>query len=402
MNYKNLGLKIGLEIHQQLDTSKLFCACPSTLQEREPDLVVRRSLHAVAGELGEVDPAAMQAFLRGKTYTYNFYNDSNCLVELDEEPPKSMNKEALNAVLEVALMLNSDIIDELHIMRKTVVDGSNTSGFQRTSLVAVDGNLQLGDLKVGIPTICIEEDAARILQAKEKEVVYSLDRLGIPLIELATSPDIHTPEDARKVAQALGAILRATGKVKRGIGTIRQDLNISIKDGARIEVKGIQELNILSKVAENEVKRQVNLIEIKKELKKRKIKKVSSKFTDLSKLLEKTKSKVLSSALERGGIIAALKLEKFSGLLGKEVQPERRFGTELSDYAKAYGAKGLFHGDELPGYGITEQEVSWIKETLKLGKNDSFILIADKKEICEKAVKAVAERINIALKEVRL
>jgi len=400
MNYAKLGLKCGLEIHQQLDTNKLFCNCPSVLKEGEPDVVVKRKLHPVAGELGIVDPAALQAYLRGRAYAYNVFKDCDCLVELDEEPPHSVNKEALETVILVSLLLKADVIDELHVMRKTVVDGSNVSGFQRTSLIAVDGSLDIGGLKVKIPTICLEEDAARKIKEEKGVITYGLDRLGIPLIELATDPCIHTPEDARKVARALGDILRATKKVKRGIGTIRQDLNISIKDGARIEIKGVQELNMLSKYVENEVKRQISLVEIKKELKKRKAKKVSGKWKDVTNVLKNSSSKVIKGAVEKKGIITGLKLEKFEGLPGKEVQPGRRFGTELADYAKAYGARGLFHSDELPAYGITEKEVEAVKKSLGVKKGDAFILIADRKEVCENAMKAVIERANKTLEGV--
>ena len=396
MDYKNLGLKIGLEIHQQLDTNKLFCSCPSELVDKEPDLLVRRKLHAVAGELGAVDPAAIQAHLKDISYVYQFFSDSNCLVELDEEPPHPMNQDALDIVLKVALMLNSNVVDEIHVMRKTVIDGSNTSGFQRTALVALSGFLKLNNSKNEIQTICIEEDAARKVGASENEIIYSLDRLGIPLIEIATAPDIHSPEEAKEVAKAIGSILRATGKVKRGIGTIRQDLNVSIKNGARVEIKGVQELNLIPEVVRREIKRQSSLLEIKDELKKRNAKKVSLKIFDLTNLLKDSNSKVVKKATSKGGVIYGIKLEKFSGLLGKEVQPGRRFGSELADYARAYGAGGIFHSDELPAYGITAEEVSRIRESLKVNEKDAFVLIADRKETCEKALNSIVDRTNFA------
>ncbi|MFH1424066.1 MAG: Glu-tRNA(Gln) amidotransferase subunit GatE [archaeon] len=399
LDYKKLGLKCGLEIHQQLDTGKLFCRCPSIMQERDPDFKFERKLHAVAGETGLIDPAALQAYLADHSYTYHAFRESNCLVELDEEPPGPMDSTALDTVLTVSKMLNCDVIDEVHVMRKTVIDGSNVSGFQRTSLVAVNGSFKVGDLEVKIPTICIEEDAARKVDEKDGTVTYSLDRLGIPLIELATDPCITTPEQAKEVAKAIGAILRATRQVKRGIGTIRQDVNISIREGARVELKGLQDLSILSKSVELEVQRQVGLLEIKNELKKRKAK-VDSKPADVSKLFAKSESKVIKSALEKSGSIYGLKLSGFAGLLKKELQPDRRFGSELADYAKAYGSKGLFHSDELPNYGITEKEIETVRKELGCKENDAFILIAEQKDVCEKCIKAVAERAQIAFEGV--
>ncbi len=400
MDYKSLGLKCGLEIHQQLDTGKLFCDCPSILQEREPDLIIKRKLHAVAGELGEIDPAAMQAALRGATYVYQFYNDSNCLVELDEEPPHQLNKEALGAALLLSTMLNAKLVDEIHIMRKTVIDGSNTAGFQRTALISTNGELKLrtGD-RIGIQTICLEEDAARIISAKPDEIVYNLDRLGVPLIEIATSPHITSPEMAREVALTLGLLLRSTSRVKRGIGTIRQDLNISIAHGARVEIKGIQELNLLPKVVENEVIRQVALLSLREDLRIRNAPYAEKKFFDVSQIFTTSQSKIIKSALEFGKEVYALKLLKLAGLLKKEVSPGRRFGTELADYAKSVGASGIFHSDELPAYGITFDEVMRVKTALSLTDNDAYILIVDTKDVAEKSLNAVVDRINLAFEK---
>lgn len=260
IDYKALGLKVGLEIHRQLDTRKLFCGCPSVLRDEAPHFTVTRFLHPVAGETGEIDIAAQYEKKRGMHYIYEAYNDTTCLVELDEAPPQPLNAEALDIALEIALLLNSRIVDEVQVMRKTVLDGSNTSGFQRTALVATGGFVEMQSGKIGIQTISLEEDAARIMGQGNKSVTYRLDRLGIPLIEIATAPEINSPQQAREVAEIIGNLLKATGKVKTGIGTIRQDLNLSIKGGARIEIKGVQELNILPLVVEKEVQRQLDII----------------------------------------------------------------------------------------------------------------------------------------------
>ena len=264
IDYNKIGLKIGLEIHQQLDSGrKLFCHCPAILRTDEPNVIIKRRLHPVAGESGKVDVAAEYETDLDKEFIYQGYSDSNCLLEYDESPPYLVDAEALKTTNQIALLLNAKIFPITQIMRKTVLDGSNTSGFQRTVLIARDGWIPVSDGKIGIDTICLEEDSARIIDRKEKTTVYRLDRLGIPLIEIATSPDIKTPEQAKEVALHIGNILRSC-KVKRGIGTIRQDINISIKPekssvkerSKRVELKGFQDPKIMVKTVENEIKRQ--------------------------------------------------------------------------------------------------------------------------------------------------
>jgi Glu-tRNA(Gln) amidotransferase subunit E-like FAD-binding protein len=255
VDYTKLKFKSGLEIHQQLDTHKLFCNCPSLLRNDEPDFFVQRKLHAVAGESGEIDKAVeYQASLK-KNFIYQGYNDNTCLIELDEEPPHSINKEALKTALQIALLLNCKIIPLTQIMRKTVIDGSNTSGFQRTVLIAREGYVETALGKVEIDTICLEEDSARKVKVEGNKIYWNLDRLGIPLIEIATAPDIKSAEQAKEVALHIGDVLRSC-KVKRGIGTIRQDVNISILNENRIEMKGVQDMKMFIKTIENEVIRQ--------------------------------------------------------------------------------------------------------------------------------------------------
>ncbi|MBI2671697.1 Glu-tRNA(Gln) amidotransferase subunit GatE [Candidatus Woesearchaeota archaeon] len=264
MDYQSLGFKCGLEIHQQLDTNKLFCNCQSFFEENKVDYEIKRKLKASAGELGDVDIAALHETLKNKAFIYQVNRETACLIELDDEPIHELNKEALKVVLQVAMVLNAKIIDELQVMRKVVVDGSNVSGFQRSALVAVNGFLDTSKGRVGIETICIEEESAKKIKEDEKTVTYNLSRLGIPLIEIATDASIKDPEHAKEVAEQLGMILRSTGKVKRGIGTIRQDVNVSIKGHPRVELKGFQDLRSIPKVIEQEIKRQQENIKNKK------------------------------------------------------------------------------------------------------------------------------------------
>ncbi|MEM0473320.1 MAG: Glu-tRNA(Gln) amidotransferase subunit GatE [Candidatus Aenigmatarchaeota archaeon] len=259
MDWQHLGLKVGLEIHWGLNTEKkLFCSCPNTLVNRQADKLIERYLRPAVGELGEIDEAAKAEALKGKKAVYEFFDDANCLVEIDEEPPHSPNKYAIESSFLISEMLNAKIVDEIHVMRKTIIDGSNVSGFQRTMLIAMDGFVKTSFGDVGISSICLEEDSARIIDSKKN--IFRLDRLGMPEVEITTTPDIHTPEQALEAAEKIGMILLSSGKVKTGLGVVRQDVNVSIKDGARTEIKHVQRLNWIPLVIEKEVERQVQLI----------------------------------------------------------------------------------------------------------------------------------------------
>lgn len=399
MDYEELGLKIGLEIHQQLNTDeKLFCPCPCELTDKKPDYRVLRNLRPTQSELGKVDRAAFEESRRKLQFIYEAYKDETCLVELDEEPPHPLNREALKLALIIASLLNMSVVDEFHTMRKQVIDGSNTGGFQRTGLVATAGYMDTEYGRVSIENLCLEEDAARRIGHKKGKVVFRLDRLGIPLVEITTDPSMKHPQQVKEVAYRIGQVLRST-KVKRGLGTIRQDLNISIRDGARVELKGVQDLDLMPKMVENEVKRQISLVEIMKELQSRDAR-VVDEIYDVEDLFKDTESKIISKAISNGGSVLAIKLEGFSGLIGREVQPGRRFGTELAGYAKKMGVSGLFHTDELPAYGVTQEEVDAVSKFLKLDENDAFILVADEDEKARNALLEVLRRAKTAIKEV--
>ena len=395
-DFAKLGLKAGLEVHQQLDTGKLFCRCPSVLREDNPDITFKRKLRAVASELGEFDAAALEASRKELTFEYQTYKDTTCLIEADGAPPKPTDKEALETVLKISLMANSEIMDEMVVMRKAVIDGSNTSAFQRTMLVSVGGNIKLKNKEVGVQSIALEEDAARPIERKGNLVVYRLDRLGIPLIELATEPDLKTPEEVKECAMKIGELFRRTCKAKRGLGTIRQDVNISIAKGARVEIKGVQQLEMIDEYVRREVQRQVALVELKKELELRKIGKLDLEARDLSGVFKGSECKFL-----KGKTIFGTKLEGLAGLLGKEVQPGRRFGTELAGYVKAKaGLSGILHSDELPAYGVSDGEVKEVKKVLGLGEGDAFVLVQTEKSRAEKAFAVIAKRIACALEGV--
>ncbi|WP_206205601.1 Glu-tRNA(Gln) amidotransferase subunit GatE [Thermococcus sp. CX2] len=399
-DYEKLGLKVGLEIHRQLDTKKLFSPVPSELSD-EVEFTFQRRLRPTISELGEIDPAALEEFKKGRTYIYEGSYELADLVYIDEEPPHMPDEEALRVALQIGYLLNATPVDEVHFMRKIVIDGSNVSGFQRTAIIAMNGKVETPWGTVGIPTVCLEEDACRIVERREKEVIYRLDRLGIPLVEISTTPDIHHPEQAKVVAKFIGDALRATRKVKRGLGTIRQDLNVSIKGGARVEIKGVQELDMIPLIIEREIERQLKLLEIRDELRKRGVKPedIREEFYDVTEIFENTPSKIIARTIKTGGKVLAIKLPKFRGLIGKEIQPGRRLGTEMADRAKKY-VRGIFHIDELPNYGITELEVNAVIEKLGLGEEDAFVLVAAEEETAKNALREVIQRAREAIEGV--
>ncbi len=396
MDYKKIGLKVGIEVHQELATEhKLFCSCPPRLSEAEPEFRFLRRLRPSQSELGEFDPAALFEFLKGKTIQYEGDSATTCLVEMDEEPPGPLDPETLELTLSFSLMVRSKPVDEVHVMRKTVVDGSNTGGFQRTCVVSLGGGIEVDGKSYGIQQISLEEDAARNVGEEGSVVRYRLDRLGIPLMEIATAPDMHDPLEVQAVALRIGSILRATGKVRRGLGTIRQDVNVSIMNGRVVEIKGVQDLPLMPTIVEYEAQRQWTLLEIKDELIKRGVKPehIKDEQLDVSAVFKATESKILKGALNHGGVVRAVRLPGFAGLTGRELCPNRRLGTEMSDHAKFRGGvKGIFHTDELPGYRITQAEIDALRSAANASEGDAVVIVADDAEKSKRALTAVVEQ----------
>ena len=401
IDYGSIGLKVGIEIHRQLDTKKkLFCDCPTTMSDADPSVRFLRRLRPTQSELGQVDPAALFEFQKGRAIIYESDDGTSCLVEMDEEPPKDLNPEAVEIALAASALTNAEPVDEIHVMRKIVIDGSNTTGFQRTCVVAMDGWVTVDEKKIPIQQISLEEDAARKTSESGLTVNYRIDRLGIPLIEISTGPVITSPEETERVAKAIGDILRDTGRVKRGLGTVRQDLNVSIRDGALIEIKGVQELDLISKVISYEASRQLELLLIRGQLVSRGSKEshIGNEFVDVSTLFSNTKSTLIREALGSGGVALAVKVPGFGGLLGKELAPGLRLGTEMASRASFWGrVGGIFHTDELPAYGISEDEVLSMKRTLGCGELDAVVMVADHKDKAVDALTAVVERAREAL-----
>lgn len=394
-------LKVGLEIHQQLDSkNKLFCNC-KIVDSTEHDFTFKRILRPTQSEMGSYDQAALFESKKIKTVKYQSSKNSNCLIESDEEPPMMVNTEALELVLTISLALHCTIEDELHVMRKIVIDGSNTTGFQRTILVGRNGFLDVDGIRVGIQSICLEEDAARIIDEDkddDESKIFALDRLGIPLIEIALDPISNTPLFITNVAQTVGRLLRSTKKVTRGLGSIRQDVNISIDGGAVVEVKGVQQLSQLALVIEYETKRQDGLNLIAKELKSRKIdeSKFLDNITDVTDLIEQSSSKVVKKIISGDSRFMGFVLRGFRGILSFEPYQGIRLGRELGEVAKSYGIGGIFHSDELPNYGISSEDVESLSSILNINENDAFILVGGPSVLLNTVVFELSNRIKKA------
>ncbi len=395
--YKDAGVLVGLEIHQQLSTGrKLFCGCSGTAPPGRHEEHFVRYLRPVRSEMGNYDDAALFEGSRARTIRYSGEAQNSCMVEYDEEPPHDIDANSVRTALTIAAAMESDIFDEIYVMRKTVIDGSNTSGFQRTMLVAQGGAIRVGDYKVGVQSICLEEDSARPITESHDAKEYALDRLGIPLIEIALEPVSGTPGYVREVAWYVGRLLRGTGMVARGIGSIRQDVNVSVRDGGGVvEIKGIQQLEQLEKAIEYEAHRQAGLVDISKRI-KRQVKKYEAKVLDVTGILESCESKIIHKSIKSGNGITAMSIRNFAGLLGYEPYPGIRLGREIGQMVKQYGIGGIFHSDELPAYGITEKDMVAIRDFTGAGDNDGIIMIAAPAVKTGHIIQAIANRLEQA------
>ena len=427
---EGLGFMCGLEIHQQLATGKLHSRMPSELYDFGLDEIPNnwprshRKLRAAQGEGGRIDVTARFESKRNRSFVY-VQSPNSGLIELDEAPPLNHDNNAVDAVLTMAAMMNAKPVSSMQAMRKTVVDGSNTSGFQRTTLVATNGVIDTNLGTVGIDVICLEEDSARKLETESTSdgeiVFYTLDRLGVPLVEIATAPDIQTPEHAKEVALMLGTLLRDTRRVRRGLGSIRQDLNVSIACGVRVEIKGCQDLEWVPQIIKIEMARQLHMYRLANELRKelelpllppdRRLdsipvenrvalsasSKLPFKTEELTNLFVNSNSEMVVKALSMGSVVLGLKLQGFAGKIGTKELDENgaqmpRLGRELASSAKKAGVAGIFHSDELPAYGITSEDVDVVRNELQLSDSDAFILCVAPKWQAELALESVLLR----------
>ncbi len=396
---KDVGVKVGLEIHQQLATNKkLFCNC-APIESDEYLRKFQRKLRVSKSELGEFDPAALFESTKSKTIMYYANPQSSCLVEEDEEPPHNLDIDAKKIALIISSTLKSKIFSEIYPMRKTVIDGSNTTGFQRTMLISQGGFYEIDGEKIGIQSICLEEDAAKILGDEGSVRKYGLERLGVPLVEIATDPFEVELKQIKKIALGLGRILRSTKKVKRGLGSIRQDVNISIKEGnVVIEVKGVQQLEQLEKVIEYEAKRQHGLLRISKEIQNKEwMHNNKEDRIDISELFSQCKSKIIQNAIKKKQKIFAISFRGMAGMFGYSPYEGIRLGKEVAELVRFFGIGGVFHSDELPNYGVEESELENLKIFLKINENDAFLILA----IPEEKIQVVVDQIILRIEHIK-
>ncbi len=392
----DVGVKVGLEIHQQLDTNKkLFCNC-TPIETEEYSIKFQRKLRASKSELGEYDPAALFEKSKSKSIMYFANPESSCLVEQDEEPPHELDVDAKRISLIIASALKSKIFSEVYPMRKTVVDGSNTTGFQRTMLISQGGYFEVEGKEIGIQSICLEEDAAKILGDEGSVRKFGLERLGVPLVEIATEPFEVNPQHVKKIALSLGRILRSTKKVKRGLGSIRQDVNVSIKDGGVvIEVKGVQQLEQLEKVVEYEAKRQHGLLKISKKLQEIEWSPKDNENGGVTtEQFKKCKSKIIQNAIKKNQEIVTIVFKNMGGMFGYSPYEGIRLGKEVAELVRFFGLGGVFHSDEMPNYGIEERDIENLKEFLKITDNDAFLILAVPFEMMDIIVDQIILRID--------
>jgi len=394
IDFEKIDLKVGLEIHQQLNTSKkLFCKCRPIESDEYTEKFSRR-LRTAKSELGELDPAALFEKTKSKKINYYANSQSSCLVEKDEEPPHDLDHDAKKISLLISSMLESKIFSEIHVMRKTVIDGSNTTGFQRTMLVSQGGNLNVNGKNIGVQAVCLEEDAAKLLKDEQNERNYSLDRLGVPLVEIALEPVSTKPSGVKEIALTLGRLLRATRMVKRGIGSIRQDVNISVMNSGVVEVKGVQQLDQLEKIIGYEAKRQHGLILIGEKLEKLSITKED--VFDVTEIFKDCESKIIQTAVKSNAKIKAIRVRNFSGMFGFEPYPGIRLGKEIGQLVRFFGVGGVFHSDELPNYGINDSDIDRVRKQLELVNVDGFLLIAGEDSKLDYAINSIVKRIQDA------
>jgi glutamyl-tRNA(Gln) amidotransferase E subunit len=353
-----IGLKCGLEIHYQLDTkTKLFCNCPVGLRNDPPHAEIIRHMRPTMSELGEYDGTALMEFKTRKEVHYQLHYDTVCTYEMDDTPPFPLNREALNIALEIAVLLNCQIADEIHVSRKQYLDGSIPTGFQRTIAVGVNGWIPFSGRRIGIIQLCLEEDACREVSDRGHVIVFRTDRLSTPLVEIITAPDMRTPEEAMEVDRELGRILRATGRVRRGIGTVRQDVNVSVSGGTRVEIKGVPRTGLIGRLVHLEAVRQRSLLLLRTELQHRGISGTTFSAVSIhcTELFRKTRSETLAGAVSSGGIVGAVKLCGFAGLLAFALSPNRNFGDELKGRVRVIACLDhepvIFHTDMLPCNG---------------------------------------------------
>jgi len=403
-DYKRIGFKSGLEIHQQLLTDeKLFCHCPAGFyhNNEEFDAEIIRHMRPTLSELGEYDGTALMEFKTRKEIVYNLNNITACTYEVDDTPPFHINMTALEYAIEISLLSNLNIVGEVHITRKQYLDGSIPTGFQRTAILGVEGEIQLKNKKVRLIQLSLEEDSCREVSDIRHTRVFKTDRLGMPLIETVTYPDMDNPWELMEAADYIRYLNRSTGKVRTGIGAGREDVNVSCKGGTRVEIKGVSHNKWIPKLSHNEAFRQWALLNIRDKLKERinkKSWKMRIEYPD-PELFGK-KSSLINNAVEQGYKIIALNLPEFKGILSHFTQPGKIFADELIDRLKVIAClekPNLSHSEEFKKSNLFSEK---ILNLLNPGIDDAQLIIWSPEEDVQTAIETIDERCRLALEAV--
>lgn len=396
--YRDLGLKCGLEIHQQLITEKkLFCRCKAVMHLDKPSAIILRHMRPTLSELGEYDGTALMEFKTKKNVIYQLYDDTVCTYEMDDTPPFHLNLQALDIALEIALLLNCSIVDEIHISRKQYLDGSIPTGFQRTGIIGIEGWIPYKNRRIKIIQLGLEEDACREISDVGHKIIFKTDRLSIPLVEVVTYPDIQTPAEAGEVANLIGRLLRSTGKVRRGLGSVRQDVNVSIDGSTRIELKGIPKLQYITKAVANEARRQKALLNIRNELRMRGITKETfrSECQDVTAIFKNSNCERFKEVIKNNGKIYGIVLRVFAGVLDISTQPCKTFGDEISGRIRVIACldvmPNIVYSNHFKEFNLSSQEINRLEKFFNVKSTDSLVLVWGD----EADVKTAAEEIKI-------
>ena len=397
-DYKLVGFKSGLEIHQQLLTEKkLFCRCPAGKYNHKFDAEILRHMRPTLSELGEYDGTALMEFKTKKDIIYHINRETVCTYEMDDTPPFEINEQALDIALEIALLYKSATTDEIHIARKQYLDGSIPTGFQRTAIISIGGIIPYKNREINIIQLSIEEDSCREVSDHGHRRVYIADRLGMPLIETVTAPDMKTPFEVAEVGKILSNIVKSTGKVRTGAGAAREDVNVSVTGGTRIEIKGVPSLKRIPLLTYNEAMRQWNLLRLKEELLNRNItpESFTSKHDNITRILRKTKYLPISNALNEEMIIGSVILRGFKGLLNWQTQTETYFSKEISDRVRVVACltnlPNIIHSDST-SETISIAEWQKVKKAVGAAENDTVVIVWGNEMDVNTAMKEIAIR----------
>jgi len=402
-DYERIGFMSGLEVHQQLKTKeKLFCHCPAGVyhDHDDYDAEVIRHMRPTLSELGEYDGTALMEYKTKKEIIYRLNNKTACTYEIDDTPPFKIDREALEYALEISLLCKLNIVGEVHITRKQYLDGSIPTGFQRTAILGVEGEIPLKNKKVRLIQLSIEEDSCREISDIRHTRLYKTDRLGMPLIETVTYPEMYTPDELKEAAEYIRFLNRSTGKVRTGSGAGREDVNVSCKGGTRVEIKGVSYNKLIPELSHNEAFRQWALLNVRgklnervKEAKKWKIQHTEIDYRDFD-----LKYGPITNGLIDKYRIIAVNLPNFKGILSHFTQPGKIFANEISDRLKVIAClekPNMVHSEELEPKIVKDNFVK-IQGLLNAGENDAQIIFWSPEEDISTALETIEERCLMA------